>query len=59
MVQFDVTADGVPENAFTVKSTGFYQLDRAAQEVVLSQRYAPAIRNCEPVSGTFFYEVEF
>jgi TonB family protein len=59
MVQFDVTADGVPQNAITIKSTGFYQLDRAAKEVVLSQRYAPAIRGCVPVLGTYFYEVTF
>jgi TonB family protein len=59
MVQFDVTADGVPQNAITIKSTGFYQLDHAAKEVVLSQRYAPAIRGCVPVLGTYFYEVTF
>jgi TonB family protein len=59
IVQFEVTADGVPQNVMTVKSTGFYQLDRAAQEVVLSQRYAPAIRGCVPVLGTYLYEVDF
>jgi TonB family protein len=59
LVQFEVTADGTPQNATTVRSTGLYLLDRAAENVVLDQRYAPAIRDCEPVSGTFLYEVEF
>jgi TonB family protein len=58
-VEFEVTADGVAQNATTVSSTGFYQLDRAAQEIVLSQSYAPAIRDCVPVSGTYLYQVDY
>ncbi len=59
IVQFDVTPDGVAQNAMTVKSTGYYQLDRAAQEAVLSQRYKPAIRGCVPVLATYLYEVDY
>jgi TonB family protein len=59
LVQFEVTADGTPQNAFTIRSTGFYQLDRAAEAVVLYQRYAPAIRDCVPVSASYLYVVEY
>jgi TonB family protein len=59
LVQFEITAEGVPENATILKSTGFYQLDDAAQQLVLSQRYAPANRDCVPVSGHYVYEVDY
>jgi TonB family protein len=59
IVQFDVAADGSPQNATTIKSTGFYQLDRVAEELVLSQRYAPAVRGCLPVPATYLYEVDY
>jgi hypothetical protein len=48
-----------PKKTTTVKSSGMDLLDRAAWEVVLGQRYAPAIRDCAPVSGTYLYEIDF
>jgi TonB family protein len=59
LVQFEVAADGTPQNATIVKSTGFYQLDDAARQLVLSQSYAPANRDCMPVSGHYLYEVDY
>jgi TonB family protein len=59
IVKFEITAEGVAQNATIVQSTGFYQLDDAAQQLVLSQRYAPANRDCVPVSGHYYYEVDY
>jgi TonB family protein len=59
IVRIDLTEHGTPQNPTIVKSTGAYILDEAAKKLVLSQRFAPAIRDCVAVSGSYLYEVDY
>ena len=58
-MRVDLTEDGTPQNPTIVKSTGDYELDQAAKELVLSQQFAPQIRDCQSVSGSYLYEVDY
>ncbi len=59
LVRIDLNEDGAPQNPTIVKSTGDYELDRAAKELVLNQRFAPEIRDCQSVPGSYVYEVDY
>ncbi len=59
LVKIDLSADGTPVSASIVKSTGDYTLDRAAKELVLSEKFAPEIKDCVAVPGSYLYQVEY
>jgi TonB family protein len=59
IVRFDITEDGTPRNATIERSSGSYVLDQAAMKTVLYQQFAPEIRDCVPVAGSYLYEVDY
>jgi TonB family protein len=59
VVRFELSAGGVPLNATIEKSSGSYLLDQAAMRTVLDQEFIPEIRDCEPVAGSYLYEVDY
>jgi TonB family protein len=58
IVRVDITENGTPRNATIERSSGSYLLDQAAIKTVLNQEFAPEIRDCVPVAGSYLYEVE-
>jgi protein TonB len=59
IVQIDLNADGTLQNATIVKSTGDPTLDRAAKKFVATQRFAPEVRDCQAIGGTYLYQVDY
>ena len=59
IVRFELTENGSPQNASIEKSSGSYLLDQAAMQTVLHQEFAPEIRDCVPVAGSYLYEVDY
>ncbi len=59
IVRFEISAAGTPQNATIEKSSGSKLLDRAAMKTVVEQRFAPEIRDCVPIAGSYLYEVDY
>jgi periplasmic protein TonB len=59
IVRFELTENGTPKNATIEKSSGSYLLDQAAMKTVLHQEFAPEVRDCVPVAGSYLYEVDY
>jgi TonB family protein len=58
IVRIEITENGTPRNATIERSSGSYLLDQAAMKTVLNQEFAPEIRDCTPVAGSYLYEVD-
>jgi TonB family protein len=59
IVEIDLTAEGKPENPQIVQSTGDILYDQAAIKTVLIQQFAPEVRDCVNVKGSYLYEVDY
>ncbi len=59
LIRIQLAVDGTPNSPLVVQSTGFTTLDRAAEVATMSQHFAPEIRNCAAVAGTYLYEVDY
>ncbi len=53
MIDVSVSASGTVTGTKVAKSSGDVEFDRAATKVAKDSAYAPAMRNCRPVAGTF------
>jgi TonB family protein len=58
-VQFDLDESGVARNAVIIKSAGSGILDTAALKAAVAQNYAPQIRDCENVGGSYRVIIDF
>lgn len=58
-VNVGVNALGDPTSATIVKSSGNKNLDNAAVDAAYGSHYAPKIVNCQPVTGSYLFEVTF
>lgn len=58
-VQVTVSPDGSVDRMDVAQSSGNRYLDRAAMEAVRRWRFAPAMRNGQPVSATVMIPVDF
>ena len=54
-----VGADGLPQGARLVKSSGFERLDQAAYKTLMTWRYAPGKRNGVPTAMSYDQVVTF
>lgn len=59
MIKVDLDAQGRVTGASVYKSTGSLELDRAAMAAARESSYAPEERNCQAVSGSYLFKVEF
>ncbi len=58
-VQVDIDPSGAILNASIARSSGYEALDREAISATQLSQFRPEIKDCEPVGGSYLYEVEF
>lgn len=59
VVAIDLSSNGDVLAIHLQKSSGNRSLDLAALKTAASMEYAPEVRACEPISGTYSVEVDF
>jgi protein TonB len=59
MIKVDLDADGRVTGVSVYASTGSMELDRAAMDAARESTYAPEMRDCQDVSGSYLFKVEF
>ncbi len=58
-VAVTIAPDGAVVNEAVVSSSGYGLIDRDALRVARETTYAPRIRNCRPVLGTYKYVIDY
>ncbi len=59
MIKVDLDASGRVTGVSVYASTGSLELDRAAMEAARQSTYAPEMRDCQAVPGSYLFKVEF
>jgi TonB family protein len=59
MVQVDIDAEGHVLDTSIAKTSGVYGLDQAALKAARASTFAPQVRNCVGVAGSYLFEVDF
>jgi len=59
MIKVDLDANGRVTGASVYASTGSLELDRAALDAARASTYAPEMRDCQAVPGSYLFKVEF
>lgn len=59
MIKVDLDASGRVTGVSVYASTGSMELDRAALDAARQSTYAPEMRNCQAVPGSYLFKVEF
>jgi TonB family protein len=59
MIKVDLDESGRVLGVSVYASTGSFELDRAALSAARESTYAPEMRDCRPVAGSYLFKVEF
>lgn len=59
MIKVDLDASGSVVGVSVYASTGSMELDRAAMDAARESTYAPEMRDCQAVPGSYLFKVEF
>ncbi len=59
MIKVDLDAAGRVTGVSVYASTGSLELDQAAMQAARESTYAPEMRDCQPVPGSYLFKVEF
>ncbi len=59
MIKVDLDATGRVTGVSVYASTGSLELDRAAMDAARQSTYAPEMRDCQAVPGSYLFKVEF
>ncbi|HEX5275455.1 MAG TPA: energy transducer TonB [Candidatus Rubrimentiphilum sp.] len=59
MIKVDLDASGSVTGVSVYASTGSMELDRAALQAARESTYAPEMRDCQAVPGSYLFRVEF
>jgi protein TonB len=59
MIKVDLDAEGRVTSVSVYASTGSMELDRAAMDAARESTYAPEMRDCQAVPGSYLFKVEF
>jgi TonB family protein len=59
MIEVDLDESGRVTGVSVYASTGSLELDRAALDAARESTYAPEMRDCQPVAGSYLFKVEF
>jgi TonB family protein len=59
MIKVDLDAGGNVTGVSVYASTGSMELDRAALDAARESTYAPEMRDCQAVPGSYLFKVEF
>lgn len=59
MIKVDLDATGSVIGVSIYASTGSMELDRAAMDAARESTYAPEMRDCQAVPGSYLFKVEF
>lgn len=59
MIKVDLDASGHVIGVSVYASTGSLELDRAAMQAARESSYAPEMRDCQAVAGSYLFKVEF
>jgi len=59
LIKVDLDATGRVTGVSVYRSSGTLELDRAALEAARESTYAPELRDCQAVPGSYLFKVEF
>ena len=59
MIKVDLDATGRVTGVSIYRSSGSMELDQAAMAAARESTYAPEMRDCQPVAGSYLFKVEF
>jgi TonB family protein len=59
MIKVDLDATGRVTGVSVYGSSGSVELDNAAMQAARESSYAPEMRDCQPVAGSYLFKVEF